>query len=323
MTGVQTCAPSDLVIMAMGHSARDTFEMLHKRQIVCEPKPFSVGVRIEHPQKLINVSQYGPSANHRALGPADYKLSVHTKQGRGVYTFCMCPGGEVVCATSEKNSVVVNGMSRHARDGENANAALLVGVDPCDYGGSEDDPLAGIRFQQHLERTAYEVAMRAGGEVYQAPSQYVGAFLGKKLTMPNPCDCVTPTYARGVVMCDLHEVLPEFVCEALQEALPVLDRRLHGYASDYAVMTGVETRSSSPVRVVRDAAYESNIKHVYPTGEGAGYAGGIMSAAVDGLRVAEHIVNECVAAGKTCGLGTDCDLGDSIGADDNNRNETR
>ncbi len=281
------------VVVAMGHSARDTFNMLHKRHITCEPKPFSVGVRIEHPQALINESQYGVSSHHPALGPADYKLSMHTKKGRGVYTFCMCPGGEVVCATSEERGVVVNGMSRHARDGMNANAALLVGVDPVDYGGTDDDPLAGVRFQQKLEHAAYDAAICAGGKPYQAPSQYVGAFLGRTKSVRN---VVLPTYARGVVMCDLHEVLPDFVCEAMTEALPVLNRRLHGYACDGAIMTGVETRSSSPVRVVRDETFQSSVRGVYPTGEGAGYAGGIMSAAVDGLRVAQRIVDECVAS---------------------------
>ena len=281
--------PCSHLVLAMGHSARDTFSLLHERRIPLEPKPFSVGVRVEHPQRLINESQYGKAAHHPALGAADYKLSVHTKSGRGVYTFCMCPGGEVVCATSETGGVVVNGMSRHARDGKNANAALLVGIDPEDYGGSETDPLAGVRFQQTLEHAAYDAVIAAGGKAYQAPAQHVGSFMGTGATMH---ESVCPTYARGVVMCDLHTILPDFVCQAMQEAFPILDRRLHGYAQNDAIMTGVETRSSSPVRILRNKDYESDVRGIYPTGEGAGYAGGIMSAAVDGLRVAQHIVEQ-------------------------------
>ncbi len=331
---VSTALASRLVL-ACGHSARDTFELVRDAGLAMEQKPFSVGVRIEHPQKLIDRAQYGKAAGHPALGAADYKLSVHVGDGkradrggksgkrdsrdeRGVYTFCMCPGGEVVCAASEPESVVVNGMSRFARDGENANSALLVGVGPDDFAG--DDPLAGVELQRELERAAYRVAAQAGGKPYQAPAQTVGDFLAK--CSGNPSKTVKPTYARGVVWVDLHDCLPSFVADAMARALPLLDRRLHGFADADAVMTGVETRSSSPVRIVRgadlqafaalasapaepaaapvspepatapgsDAHSPQGATGIYPCGEGAGYAGGIMSAACDGLRVADALV---------------------------------
>ena len=287
-----------------------------------EQKPFSVGVRIEHPQQLINRAQYGKAADHPALGAADYKLSVHLRskakkaqqaadqQGRGVYTFCMCPGGEVVCAASEPGGVVVNGMSRFARDGRNANSALLVGVGPEDFESA--DPLAGVQLQRNMERATYEAAIAAGGKPYQAPAQTVGDFLAH--TAGNASKNVRPTYARGVAWCDLRSALPPFVADAMAEALPLLDRRLHGFADPQAVMTGVETRSSSPVRIVRGKNLQAQLAAeapnpdaqnapepetgLYPCGEGAGYAGGIMSAACDGLRVAAALVDQIMQPGQ-------------------------
>ena len=319
--------PASHVVLACGHSARDTFELVRDAGVHMEQKPFSVGVRIEHPQQLINRSQYGKAADHPALGAADYKLSMHLRpqkgeeQGRGVYTFCMCPGGEVVCAASEPEGVVVNGMSRFARDGQNANSALLVGVGPEDFDG--EDPLAGIKLQREMEQTAYRTAIAAGGEPYQAPAQTVGDFLAHRAG--GPSKQVKPTYARGVAWCDLHECLPPFVARAMEQALPQLDRRLRGFANPQAVLTGVETRSSSPVRIVRGKNMQAQLAAapvsgcpqggaptfsdspaakgqpadtsafepetgLYPCGEGAGYAGGIMSAACDGLRVASALV---------------------------------
>ena len=297
--------PASRVVLACGHSARDTFELVRDAGVHMEQKPFSVGVRIEHPQQLINRSQYGKAADHPALGAADYKLSMHLRpqkgeeQGRGVYTFCMCPGGEVVCAASEPEGVVVNGMSRFARDGKNANSALLVGVGPEDFDG--EDPLAGVKLQREMEQAAYRTAIAAGGEPYQAPAQTVGDFLAHQAG--GPSKQVKPTYARGVAWCDLHECLPPFVARAMEQALPQLDRRLHGFADPQAVLTGVETRSSSPVRIVRGKNMQAQLAAVpadsaapepetglYPCGEGAGYAGGIMSAACDGLRVASALV---------------------------------
>ena len=297
--------PASRVVLACGHSARDTFELVRDVGVHMEQKPFSVGVRIEHPQQLINRSQYGKAASHPALGAADYKLSMHLRpqkgeeQGRGVYTFCMCPGGEVVCAASEPEGVVVNGMSRFARDGQNANSALLVGVGPEDFDG--EDPLAGIKLQREMEQAAYRTAVAAGGEPYQAPAQTVGDFLAHRAG--GPSEQVKPTYARGVAWCDLHECLPPFVARAMEQALPQLDRRLHGFADPQAVLTGVETRSSSPVRIVRGKNMQAQLvaapadvsvlepeTGLYPCGEGAGYAGGIMSAACDGLRVASALV---------------------------------
>lgn len=303
--------PASDIVLACGHSARDTFEALRAAQLRMERKPFSVGVRIEHPQALIDRAQYGKAAGHPALGAADYKLAVHLPSGRGVYTFCMCPGGEVVCAASEEGGVCVNGMSRFARDGRNANAAVLVGVDEADLPG--DDVLAGVELQRQMEQAAFRVA----GRTYAAPVQTVGDFLAKRSSDVRPSSSVRPTYARGVAWCDLRDVLPAFVSSALAEALPELDRRLHGFADPDAVLTGVETRSSSPVRIVRDKgtlqafcacepgtalddaivvgegpkqAHYRLCAGLFPCGEGAGYAGGIMSAAVDGLRVAEAVL---------------------------------
>lgn len=286
---------ADALVLACGHSARDTFSLVRDAGLALERKPFSVGVRIEHPQKLIDRVQYGKAAGHPALGAAEYKLAAHLPGGRGVYTFCMCPGGEVVCAASEEGGVCVNGMSRFARDGENANAALLVGVGDADLPG--DDVMAGVELQRAMERAAFAAA----GSTYAAPAQRVGDFLAHRASS-GACGPAAPkpTYARGVAWCDLHEVLPGFVAHSIEEALPLLDRRLHGFAREDAVLTGVETRSSSPVRIVRDrqtmqalhAASACGMREtgVYPCGEGAGYAGGIMSAAVDGLRAAEALI---------------------------------
>lgn len=295
-TGAAEVFATDCVVLACGHSARDTFQMVCEAGADMARKPFAVGVRIEHPQALVNEAQYGPAAGHAALGAADYKLAMKTDDGRGVYSFCMCPGGEVVAAASEEGLLCVNGMSRHARAGANANAALLVEVRPDDLPG--DDPLAGVAFQRQLERDAYQLGrgLTAGsGEdasalcpPYTAPTQTVGDFLAHAAGTPSAA--VTPTYPRGVAWRDLRDFLPPFVTDALAEALPALDRKLHGFASDDAVMTAVEARSSSPVRIVRDDGFQSNIAGLYPCGEGAGYAGGITSAAVDGLRVAETIV---------------------------------
>ena len=282
------------VVLACGHSARDTFEAVYEAGVVMEQKPFSVGVRIEHAQQAVNRAQYGDQASHPALDAADYKLSVHLPSGRSAYTFCMCPGGEVVCAASEESGVVVNGMSRWARDGENANSALLVGVGPEDF--EDDHPLAGIKLQRRMERAAYDAALAAGGTAFQAPAQTVGDFLAGRAGSASAT--VRSTYARGVAWCDLRTCLPGFVADAIAEALPLLDRRLHGFADADAVMTGVETRSSSPVRIVRDDALQARVSGapagasesgLYPCGEGAGYAGGIMSAACDGLRVAQAV----------------------------------
>lgn len=297
-TGAAEVFATDCVVLACGHSARDTFQMVCEAGADMARKPFAVGVRIEHPQALVNEAQYGPAAGHAALGAADYKLAVKTDDGRGVYSFCMCPGGEVVAAASEEGLLCVNGMSRHARAGANANAALLVEVRPDDLPG--DDPLAGVAFQRQLERDAYQLGrgLTAGGgedasalcPPYTAPAQTVGDFLVHASGTPSAA--VTPTYPRGVAWRDLRDCLPPFVTDALAEALPALDRKLHGFASDDAVMTAVEARSSSPVRIVRDDGFQSNIAGLYPCGEGAGYAGGITSAAVDGLRCAEEILRQ-------------------------------
>lgn len=291
--------PARRIVLACGHSARDTFELLFDEGLRMEQKPFSMGVRIEHLQRSIDRAQYGKAAGHPALGAADYKLAVHLPDGRGVYTFCMCPGGQVVCAASEEEGVCVNGMSRFARDGRNANSAVLVGVGPEDF--DDDHPLAGVELQRRVEHAAYAAALAAGGSPYQAPAQTVGDFLaGESSTGPAAGKrAVHPTYARGVAWCDLRDCLPPFVADAIAEALPLLDRRLRGFADPAAVMTGVEARSSSPVRIVREEDFQAHLPQtpdvpsgLYPCGEGAGYAGGITSAAIDGLRVALAIAAE-------------------------------
>lgn len=271
------------VILAIGHSARDTFSMLHEKRFSLEQKPFSIGARIEHPQSLINQAQYGAFASHPALGAADYKLALHLPSGRSVYTFCMCPGGSVVASASEEDSVVTNGMSCFARDRENANSALLVGVGPEDFGS--DHPLAGMFLQREIERKAFLL----GGRTGKAPAQLVGDLLAGRAS--TQLRSVTPSYRPGVVLSDLSELLPGFIVASMREALPLLGRRLHGFDHPDAVLTGPETRSSSPVRIPRGENLVSvDCAGLYPCGEGAGYAGGITSAAVDGVRCAEAVL---------------------------------
>jgi len=260
--------------------------MLHRRGLPMEQKPFAVGVRVEHPRSMIDASQYGPAAGHPALGAADYKLSCHPAGGRGVYTFCMCPGGTVVAAASEEGGVAVNGMSVFARDAANSNSALLVGVDPSDFGS--EHPLAGFAFQRKMEQAAYAL----GGGNYRAPAQLVGDFLAERAS--SGAGEVIPSYQPGVTWCDLRECLPPFVSSSLREALPLFGRQLKGFDRADAVLTGVESRSSSPVRLLRDARGQSAVAGVYPCGEGAGYAGGIMSAAVDGIRCAQWLLEDLV-----------------------------
>lgn len=280
----ETEIPCRQAVFAIGHSARDTVAMLRQRGLPMEQKPFAVGVRIEHPRSMIDESQYGKFAGHPALGAADYKLHCVPAGGRGVYSFCMCPGGEVIAAASEEGGVVVNGMSDHARDGCNSNSALLVGVEPGDFGS--DDPLAGFLFQRQLEQAAY----RLGGSDYRAPVQLVGDFLAGRPSAT--AGAVQPSYQPGVTWTDLAEILPGFVTHSLRLALPEFGRRIRGFDRPDAVLTGVESRSSSPVRLLRDAAGQSAVRGIYPCGEGAGYAGGILSAAVDGIRCAEWVLKE-------------------------------
>ncbi|MBQ9950230.1 MAG: FAD-binding protein [Clostridia bacterium] len=281
--GTEFVIDTDTVFLGVGHSARDTFHMLQKSGIPMEQKPFAVGVRIEHKQELINDIQYNGIKNKK-LPAADYKLVCHTSGGRTVYTFCMCPGGEVVAAASEEGMVVTNGMSNFKRNGENANSALLVEVRTEDFGS--DDVLAGVEFQRELEKRAYI----AGGGGYTAPAQSVADFLDESNTKPLK-NTVVPTYSRGVRYVDLHEVLPEFITEALSEGLHCFDDIMHGFAGD-AVMTAVESRSSSPVRILRDKeTLQSALHGLFPMGEGAGYAGGIMSAAMDGMKAAEAYIH--------------------------------
>ncbi len=271
---------TDTLILCTGHSARALFATLWERGAHMEQKPFSIGVRVEHPQSLIDRAQYGSFASHPALGAADYKLSVHLQNGRGVYTFCMCPGGQVAAASSEKGRLCVNGMSPFARDGRNANAAVLVNVLPSDF--ADDHPLAGVAFQRHWEEAAY----RCGGGNYRAPAQRLEDFLlGRPSTAAGS---VRPTYPRGVRWGDVSDCLPGFASDALRQAFPLFDQKLRGFAQPDAVLTAVESRSSSPVRILRDESGQSNLRGLFPCGEGAGYAGGILSAAVDGIRQAER-----------------------------------
>jgi len=274
---------SDHVILAIGHSARDTFNMLYDRGVYIEAKPFSIGFRIEHPQSLIDQCRYGNFAGHPDLGAADYKLVHHCKNGRSVYSFCMCPGGTVVAATSEEGRVVTNGMSQYSRNERNANSGIVVGITAEDFPG--DDPLAGIALQQELESRAFVL----GGSNYNAPGQLVGDFL--KAMPSTKLGSVQPSYTPGVQLTDLSSALPDYAIEAIREALPAFERKIKGFAMHDAVLTGVETRTSSPVRIKRNRDdYQSlNTKGLYPAGEGAGYAGGILSAAVDGIEIAEAV----------------------------------
>ncbi len=284
---------ADHVVLALGHSARDTFTMLHERGVHMEAKPFSIGYRIEHPQGLIDKARFGPNAGNPILGAADYKLVHHAKNGRSVYSFCMCPGGTVVAATSELNRVVTNGMSQYSRSERNANAGIVVGISPQDYRLDPNatgpiSPLDGMAFQRHFESRAFEL----GGGTYDAPAQMVGDFIkGRRSTVLGK---VEPSYKPGVNLTDLgergNESLPVYAIEAIREALPAFDRQIAGFSMADAVLTGVETRTSSPLRMTRGKDFQSlNVKGLYPAGEGAGYAGGIMSAGVDGIEVAEAL----------------------------------
>ena len=276
---------TDHLVLAVGHSARDTYEMLHERGVYLEAKPFSIGFRIEHPQSLIDRARLGPNAGNPLLGAADYKLVHHATNGRSVYSFCMCPGGTVVAATSEENRVVTNGMSQYSRNERNANAGIVVGIDPRDYpGNGAGGPLAGIAFQRHWESLAFET----GGSTYEAPGQRVGDFLAGRAS--TSLGEVEPSYKPGVHLTDLSASLPDYAIVAIREAIPAFDKQIRGYGMHDAVLTGVETRTSSPLRITRGEDFQSvNVRGLYPAGEGASYAGGILSAGVDGIKVAEAV----------------------------------
>jgi len=293
---------ADHVVLALGHSARDTFEMLHARGVFMEAKPFSIGFRIEHPQSLIDRARFGPNAGNAVLGAADYKLVHHAKNGRSVYSFCMCPGGTVVAATSEPGRVVTNGMSQYSRNERNANAGIVVGIAPQDYrqdGACADSAapvhaLDGIAFQRFWESRAFEL----GGGNYDAPAQLVGDFI--QGTASSALGAVLPSYQPGVRLTDLgrpgHAALPGYAIDAIREALPAFERQIKGFSMPDAVLTGVETRTSSPLRITRGRDLQSlNVAGLYPAGEGAGYAGGIMSAGVDGIEVAEALARDVLA----------------------------
>jgi len=286
ITGIKLSSGETLhsrhIILAIGHSARDSFQMLYDQGVHIEAKPFSIGFRIEHPQSTIDHARFGVQAGHPILGAAEYKLVHHCKSGRSVYSFCMCPGGTVVAATSEEGRVVTNGMSQYSRNERNANAAIVVGISPeQDF---PDHPLAGIDLQRELESLAYQL----GGENYNAPAQLVGDFLNNRPS--TELASVTPSYKPGITLGDLSKALPEFAIEAIREAIPAFDKQVKGYAMADAIMTGVETRTSAPVSIVRDRYYQSvNTTGLYPAGEGAGYAGGILSAGIDGIKVAEAV----------------------------------
>ncbi len=284
---------SDHVLIAPGHSARDTFEMLYRRGVFMEAKPFSVGFRVEHPQSLIDTCRLGSNAGNPLLGAADYKLVHHCKNGRTVYSFCMCPGGTVVAAASESGHLVTNGMSQYSRNERNANAAIVVDVDPDDFNGKEN-PLAGIDFQRGLEQKAFIL----GGRNYNAPCQRIGDFL--KNVPSKTLGKVIPSYTPGVTPCNLADALPAFAIEALREAIPAFEKNIPGFSMADAVLTGTETRTSSPVRIVRDReSFESiSVKGLYPAGEGAGYAGGILSSAIDGIEAAQAIALSISASAK-------------------------
>ena len=293
ITGVQLASGEVLhsrhVVLALGHSARDTVEMLHAHGVFMEAKPFSIGFRVEHPQSIIDKARFGDYAGHPILGAADYKLVHHARNGRSVYSFCMCPGGTVVAATSEPNRVVTNGMSQYSRNERNANSGIVVGIEPKDYG--DDNPLAGIAFQRFWESRAFEL----GGGDYSAPAQLLGDFVADQAS--TGVGSVLPSYKPGVKWGNLNPSLPEYAITAVREALPAFDKQIRGYNLYDAVITGVETRTSSPVRVTRDReSYQSlNVKGLYPAGEGAGYAGGILSAGVDGIYVAEAIAKDLLS----------------------------
>ena len=276
---------SNHVALAIGHSARDTFAMLHEKGVFIKAKPFSVGFRIEHEQSVIDEARFGENAGHPILGAADYKLVHHCTNGRSVYSFCMCPGGTVVAAASEEGRLVTNGMSQYSRHERNANSAIVVGISPEDYdeNGSKDNVLAGIEFQRRLEETAFKL----GGENYDAPVQLVGDFLAGRKSGEH--GAVEPSYKPGVKYCDLSEALPDYAVTAIREALPAFERKIKGFSMNEATLTAVETRTSSPIQITRDkeTLQSLNAKGLYPAGEGAGYAGGILSAGIDGIKVAE------------------------------------
>ncbi|MEW9095620.1 MAG: NAD(P)/FAD-dependent oxidoreductase [Clostridiaceae bacterium] len=277
--------PCEALVLAIGHSSRDTYEMLYKKNVFMEPKPFAIGVRAEHLQSLIDESQYGKYAGHPRLKAADYRLACSSKDNRGVYSFCMCPGGYVVAAASEENMIVTNGMSYHNRDGKNANAAIVVSVTPEDFEGNS--PLSGMEFQRHYEKLAFQL----GGKNYFAPVQLLGDFFENKAS--NRIGNIEPTYTPGYSLKDLNNCLPKFVSDSLKEGFIEFDKKIKGFGDNNVVLTGIETRTSAPLRIVRNEKLESiSVKGLFPTGEGAGYAGGIMSAAVDGVRVAEAIMKE-------------------------------
>ena len=284
LAGGETIA-TEHVVLAIGHSARDTFQMLHEAGVYIEAKPFSIGFRVEHPQTLIDRARFGPNAGNEILGAADYKLVHHCKNGRAAYSFCMCPGGQVVAATSEPGRVVTNGMSQYSRAERNANAALVVDVKPEDFPGDyRSNPLAGIDFQRQWESAAFV----DGGSDYRAPAQRIGDFLAGHPS--TDLGSVDPSYQPGVRMTDLSACVPPYVIEALREAIPAFDKQIKGFAMADAVLTGVETRTSSPIRIKRGTDCQSiNTRGLYPAGEGAGYAGGILSAGVDGIKVAEAV----------------------------------
>jgi uncharacterized FAD-dependent dehydrogenase len=280
---------ADQIVLAVGHSARDTFEMLHAAGVEIVAKPFSIGFRIEHPQNLIDRSRFGSFAGHPQLGAADYKLIHHCRNGRSVYSFCMCPGGTVVAAASEPGRVVTNGMSQYARAERNANAGIVVGITPADYPGG---PLAGIAFQRRLEEHAFQL----GGSNYHAPVQRVGDFLQRRPS--SELGSVIPSYTPGVTPTALDSTLPEWAIAAIREAIPAFDRTLGGFAMHDAVLTGVETRTSSPIRISRhdDSLQSVSTPGLYPAGEGGGFAGGILSSAIDGIRVAEAVARELLGS---------------------------
>ncbi|WP_394541393.1 NAD(P)/FAD-dependent oxidoreductase [Lysobacter enzymogenes] len=281
---------ADHVVLALGHSARDTFAMLHARGVFVEAKPFSIGFRIEHPQSLIDTARFGTQAGHALLGAADYKLVHHCRNGRSVYSFCMCPGGTVVAAASEPGRVVTNGMSQYSRNERNANAAIVCGITPEDFAPYGEGPLAGIELQRYWEARAFEL----GGGEYEAPGQLVGDFLKGRAS--GEFGTVQPSYKPGVRLGDLAPSLPEYAIAAIREALPAFDKQIRGFAMRDAVLTGVETRTSSPVRITRgEDGHSLNTRGLFPAGEGAGYAGGILSAGVDGIRTAEAVALDMVS----------------------------
>lgn len=300
ITGVKLASgeslSSDHVVLAIGHSARDTFELIRDRGVAISPKPFAIGARIEHPQSLIDKSQYGEENYRDLLGAADYALTHQATNGRAVYTFCVCPGGSVIGSASEEGQVVTNGMSEHARNRVNSNSALLVSVTPDDFAG--DDPLAGMYFQRALEEKAFVL----GGKNYYAPMTTVSEFLGESICTDKTLNetVVTPSYEPGTTNVDFKELFPEYMIEAMQEGIKAFGKKIKGFDMDQSILTGVETRTSSPIRIVRenDTLESTTVKGLYPCGEGAGYAGGIISSAVDGIKCAEKIIEKCQAFNK-------------------------